>query len=36
MDEVYRTKYRRYGSNIIGSVVSPAARAATIRLIPER
>ncbi|TDD04393.1 DUF2255 family protein [Nonomuraea diastatica] len=36
IDEVYRTKYRRYGNNIIGSVVSPAARAATIRLIPER
>ncbi|MDP4510205.1 DUF2255 family protein [Nonomuraea turcica] len=36
IDEVYRTKYRRYGDNIIGGVVNPESRAATIKLIPER
>ncbi|MET7335850.1 DUF2255 family protein [Nonomuraea sp. NPDC005650] len=36
IDEVYRTKYRRYGANIIGGVVNPASRAATIKLTPER
>ncbi|MGW4792931.1 DUF2255 family protein [Nonomuraea sp. NPDC004297] len=36
IDEVYRTKYRRYGDGVIGSVVNPGARAATIELIPER
>ncbi|ACZ86557.1 DUF2255 family protein [Streptosporangium roseum] len=36
IDEVYRTKYRRHGANIIGGVVNPDARAATIRLVPER
>ncbi|MFC4114460.1 DUF2255 family protein [Nonomuraea zeae] len=36
IDEVYRTKYRRYGGNIIGGVVSSEARAATIKLLPER
>ncbi|SEH03590.1 hypothetical protein SAMN05444920_1404 [Nonomuraea solani] len=36
IDEVYRTKYRRFGGNIIGGVVNPDARAATIKLIPER
>ncbi|MEV4245693.1 DUF2255 family protein [Streptosporangium canum] len=36
IDEVYRTKYRRYGANIIGGVVNPESRAATIRLVPER
>ncbi|MDP9869364.1 MULTISPECIES: DUF2255 family protein [Streptosporangium] len=36
IDEVYRTKYRRYGADIIGGVVIPQARAATIKLVPER
>jgi len=36
IDEVYRTKYRRYGPNIIGGVVNPGSRAATIKLVPER
>ncbi|WP_269323760.1 DUF2255 family protein [Streptosporangium roseum] len=36
IDEVYRTKYRRYGANIIGGVVNPESRAATIKLVPER
>ncbi|MGP3962308.1 DUF2255 family protein [Nonomuraea sp. 3N208] len=36
IDEVYRTKYRRYGADIIGGVVNPESRAATIKLVPER
>ena len=35
LDAAYRGKYRRYGANIIGSVVNPEARAATIRLVPR-
>jgi hypothetical protein len=35
IDAVYREKYRRYGPSIIGSVVNPAAQAATIKLMPR-
>ena len=35
LDAVYRTKYRRYAANIISSIVSPAARSATIKLVPR-
>ena len=35
IDAAYREKYRRYGPNIIGGVVNPGARAATIRLVPR-
>jgi hypothetical protein len=35
IDAAYREKYRRYGPSIIGSVVNPAARAATIKLVPR-
>jgi hypothetical protein len=35
IDAAYRDKYRRYGERSIGSVVNPAARAATIRLAPR-
>jgi hypothetical protein len=35
IDAAYRRKYHRYGENILGSVVSRQARAATIRLIPR-
>ena len=35
IDAAYRDKYRRYGPNIIGSVVNPEARAATIKLLPR-
>jgi hypothetical protein len=31
----YRDKYRRYGPSIIGGVVNPGARAATIKLVPR-
>ncbi|MFI7131735.1 DUF2255 family protein [Nonomuraea sp. NPDC050153] len=34
IDAAYRAKYRRYGANIVGGVVNPEARAATIRLVP--
>jgi hypothetical protein len=30
-----RDKYRRYGDRIIGGVVNPEARAATIKLVPR-
>jgi hypothetical protein len=35
IDNAYRTKYRRYGANIVGSVVTPEARSATIKLVPQ-
>jgi hypothetical protein len=35
IDAGYRDKYRRYGERIIGGVVNPEARAATIRLAPR-
>ena len=35
IDAAYRTKYRRYAANIIGSVLTPEARAATIKLMPR-
>ena len=35
IDAAYRTKYRRYAANIISSINSPAARAATLRLVPR-
>ena len=34
IDAAYRDKYRSYGPNIIGGVVNPEARAATIKLVP--
>jgi hypothetical protein len=35
LDAAYRAKYRRYAANIVGQVVSPQARSATIRLVPR-
>ena len=35
IDAAYRTKYRRYAASIISTIVSPAARAATIKLVPR-
>ena len=35
IDAAYRTKYRRYAANIISSINSPQARAATIKLVPR-
>ena len=34
IDDMYRTKYRRYAANIINSIISPDARSATIKLVP--
>ena len=36
IDAAYRTKYRRYAASIIDTIVSPQARAATLRLVPTR
>jgi hypothetical protein len=35
IDNAYRTKYRHYSANIVGSVVTPEARSATIKLLPR-
>ena len=35
IDAAYRTKYRRYAASIINSIISPEARAATIKLMPR-
>ena len=35
IDSAYRTKYRRYGPNIVGSIVTAEARSATIKLLPR-
>jgi hypothetical protein len=35
IDAAYRDKYRRYGPSIVGSIVNPQARAATIQLLPR-
>jgi hypothetical protein len=33
IDAAYRTKYRRYAPSIVGSVLTPGARSATIKLV---
>jgi hypothetical protein len=35
IDAAYRTKYCRYAESIIGTIVSPEARSATIKLVPR-
>ncbi len=35
IDAAYRTKYRRYATSIVNSIVTPQARSATIRLAPR-
>lgn len=35
VDLAYRTKYRRYAANIVGTVVTSEARSATIKLVPR-
>ena len=35
IDAAYRSKYRRYAASIVDSIVSPQARAATLKLIPR-
>jgi Uncharacterized protein conserved in bacteria (DUF2255) len=36
IDATYRTKYHRYAASIIDAIVSPEARAATLRLAPDK
>jgi uncharacterized protein DUF2255 len=33
LDVTYRSKYRRYAATIVGHIVSPEARSATIKLV---
>jgi hypothetical protein len=35
VDAAYRAKYRRYAGNILNSVLTPDARATTIKLVPR-
>jgi hypothetical protein len=35
IDDAYRSKYRRYALSIVGSVLTPEARSATIKLVPR-
>jgi hypothetical protein len=35
IDAAYRDKYHRYGPSIIGGVMNPGARSATIKLVPR-
>jgi hypothetical protein len=35
LDAAYRAKYRRYAANIIGSILTPAARDTTLKLLPR-
>lgn len=35
IDAAYRMKYRRYAASIVDTIVSPKARAATLRLVPR-
>jgi hypothetical protein len=35
IDAAYRDEYHHYGPSIIGGVVNPKARAATIKLVPN-
>jgi hypothetical protein len=36
LDDAYRTKYRRYAGRILNSVLTPEARAATLKLVPQK
>lgn len=36
IDAAYGAKYRRYGAGYIEAMISPAVRAATLRLVPAR
>ncbi len=35
IDAAYRAKYHRYAESIVGNIVSPEARAATLKLVPS-
>ena len=36
LDSAYRDKYQRYSGAVVGSVLTPASQAATLRLTPRR
>ena len=36
LDTAYRTKYQRYAQRIVDSVLTPAAKESTLRLMPRR
>jgi hypothetical protein len=35
IDAAYRAKYRRYAASIVNSVLTPEARAATLKITPR-
>lgn len=35
IDAAYKTKYRRYSGNIVGSILTPQARSGTLKLVPR-
>ena len=35
IDNAYRTEYRRSGAGYVNAMIAPAARAATIKLVPR-
>jgi len=35
LDTAYRAKYHRYAESIVSTIVSPEARAATLKLVPR-
>jgi hypothetical protein len=35
VDAAYRAKYRRYAGSILNSVLTPEARASTLKLVPR-
>jgi hypothetical protein len=35
VDDAYRTKYRRYAGSILNSVLTPEARASTLKVVPR-
>jgi hypothetical protein len=35
LDAAYRAKYRHYAASVVGSVVTPEARATTLKLVPR-
>jgi hypothetical protein len=35
IDAAYRTKYRRYSANVVNTILTEAARASTIKLVPR-
>ena len=36
IDAAYRAKYHRYAESIVSSIISPEARAATLKLVPRQ